>query len=110
MGFVITCSNKGCYASTDALLDLTTNVVICRDCGKPIDSVTSFAKVTLKSLGQTTKGQKKARALEFDCQTCNKKVVPSLKDGKIICSECENEMKNVPTTFRHVIELMGKKL
>jgi Zn finger protein HypA/HybF involved in hydrogenase expression len=109
MAMIITCTNKGCFKSSEALLDLNTNEVICRECGNPIQQVTSFAKVSLKSLGQTTKGQKKVRQLEFDCLSCNKKVQPMLKNGKIICSECKKEMENVPTTFKHVVEMIGKK-
>ena len=109
MGMFISCTNKGCFASTEALLDVTTNDVICRDCGKPITGITSFAKVSLKTLGQTTKGQKKSQKLEFDCLSCSKKVQPILVGGKITCPDCKVEMKNIPVTFRHVVELLGKK-
>ena len=105
----ISCSNKGCFKTTEALLDEKTDEVICRECGKAIPSVTSFAKVSLKTLGQTTKTQKKAKALEFDCGNCRKKVQAVVKNGKIVCTQCGKEMKNVPVSFKAVIEMMGKK-
>jgi len=109
MGFSITCTNLGCFDTTDALLDIETNEVICRNCGKSIKGVTSFAKVSLKTLGQTTTAQKKAKSLQFDCENCKKKVQPILKNDKIICPDCNKEMKNVPVTFKYAIELLSKK-
>lgn len=105
---VIACTNKGCFKSTEALLDVSTDEVICRECGKSIIQVTSFAKVALKTLGQTMKARKKAKQLELDCLNCNRKVAPKLKNNLIVCSDCGKEMKNVPASFRYVVEMMGR--
>ena len=49
MPFMICCDNKGCFETTEALLEPNTNEVHCAACGKAIQSVTHFAKVQLKA-------------------------------------------------------------
>jgi len=93
MGFLICCDNKGCFETTEALLDPESNKVYCAACGEEIKSVTHFAKVQMKSLGQTMKNQKKSRAFEVNCPFCRKVAQPIVgRDGSISCTGCGSEL------------------
>lgn len=95
MPFLICCDNKGCYETTEALLDLESNQVHCAACGKPIQSVTHFAKVQMKTLGQTMKNQKASRAFSVNCSYCGRLAQPIVgRDGSITCSACNTELSS----------------
>jgi hypothetical protein len=95
MPFLICCDNKGCYETTEALLNPETNDVHCAACGKPINSVTHFAKVQMKTLGQTMKNQKVSRAFSVNCSYCGKVAQPIVgKNGSITCSACKAELSS----------------
>ncbi len=95
MPFMICCDNKGCYETTEALLDPKTNNVHCAACGNVINSVTHFAKVQLKTLGQTMKNQKTNRAFSVNCPNCGKAGQPIVgKDGSITCTVCKSELSS----------------
>jgi len=95
MPFLICCDNKGCYETTEALLNPETNEVHCAACGKVIKSVTHFAKVQMKTLGQTMKNQKASRAFSVSCPSCGKTAQPIVgRDGSITCSVCSTELSS----------------
>lgn len=93
MPFLICCDNKGCYETTEALLEPSSNQVHCAACGKVIESVTHFAKIQMKTLGQTMKNQKASRAFSVNCSYCSKLAQPTVgKNGSISCSSCGSEL------------------
>jgi uncharacterized Zn finger protein (UPF0148 family) len=93
MGFLICCDNKGCYETTEALLEPKENIVYCAACGKSVNSVTHFAKVQMKTLGQTMKNQKTSRAFSVNCNYCGKAGQPIVgRDGSITCSNCKSDL------------------
>lgn len=93
MPFLICCDNKGCFETTEALLEPKSNLVYCGSCGKEIKSVTHFAKVQMKSLGQVMKNKKTNRAYSIDCSKCNVNGQPFVgKDGSIFCRNCQSNI------------------
>jgi len=107
MAFLIQCSNKGCYQSTEALLD-SNNKVICAKCSKEIVNVTEFMKKQMKSAGQVLKNIKKEFA--FKCASCNVIDQPIIKGDLFYCSSCNKEMKNISEPFKIILkEKLGKK-
>ena len=107
MGILITCDNKGCYDSMEPLLNINTNEVICSSCGKPIQSVTQFMKIQLKSLGQTTKSQKSNQAYAVKCSSCGLVAQPTVTpQGAITCSRCGSQIENLPPPVAQMLRLM----
>jgi len=90
MPFSVYCDNKGCGKNTEPLLNLETNEAECVDCGGVIKSITSFAKIQLKSLGQIKRDDKKQQAFSVQCKACKKAAVPEINsEGTILCSLCK---------------------
>lgn len=110
MGFLITCDNKGCFETMEPLLDKNTDRVFCTVCGKEITSVTYFAKVQMKSMGQTMNNQKTSQAFSVRCNFCGAAGQPTIgADGKIHCSTCKSHMDHLSPPFAHVIrQMIGK--
>jgi uncharacterized Zn finger protein (UPF0148 family) len=105
MGFLVYCDNKGCGKDQEPLLDLETNEVVCRECSKPIKSVTPFAKAQMKALGQIKRQTQRQEAFSVKCATCQKQGQPKLNEqGQIICSFCRKEMTEIPKPFQQVIK------
>lgn len=112
MPFNIHCTNKGCGHQTEALLNENTDQVECRDCGKEIANITSFAKVQLKSLGQVSRRFKTQEAFSVKCTTCQKEVPPKLsKSQEIVCGACASPLTTLSAPFRQILKdnLRGPK-
>lgn len=99
MPFMIQCDNKGCFKQSEALLSVDDNNVICGECGKSIKNVTHFAKVQLKTIGQTTKANKPSKAFSVLCKICNKNDQPKIMNGKVICAHCNGEIVYLSQAF-----------
>jgi hypothetical protein len=109
MGVLITCDNKGCFQSVEPLLNVSTNEVICTNCGKPINSVTHFMKIQLKTLGQTMKKQETNKAYSVFCSKCGNNSQPFVaRDGTICCSNrnCGAPITNLSAPMAHMIRTM----
>lgn len=104
MAFIINCDNKGCWQAQAALLDVKTNEVLCKECGKPIQNVTHFAKVQLKSLGQTTKTAKTQQTYSVKCNHCSVTAAPVLSEGKVNCKSCSKELTGLSNTFMNLLK------
>ena len=104
MPFFIQCDNKGCFKNSEALIDSLSNDVFCSECGGTIKNVTHFAKVQLKSLGQTTKKQKTSKAFSVTCKFCNKTETPKIKDSKVFCTFCDKELNYLSPPFIQAIK------
>ncbi len=84
----LTCTNRGCMKTTsDSLLDEKANVVICSECGKPIEGITEFTKRSMKGMDKVTKSQSKS-SFTVDCPNCKKKGQPKMKKNKPVCYNC----------------------
>lgn len=93
MPVIISCDNKGCFKSQEALLDLATNEVVCCECGKDIKNISTFTKRTLKDTGQIKKDNN-FKAYGVKCVKCNKMSSPlRTPANKIICSLCSEELE-----------------
>ena len=99
MAFIIQCDNRGCLQTQAALLDVESNNVICAECGNTITNVTHFAKIQLKSLGQTTKRVKSQQTYSVKCNHCSASGVPTLAEDKLICKSCNKEITGLSSTF-----------
>jgi len=88
---IINCNTKGCMKTTEAKLDLTTNEVICEECGNPIGNLTEFLKRTLKSIGQVIKSEKKT-AFQSMCINCKKNQPLKIKGRTVFCTVCDHQV------------------
>lgn len=88
----LTCTNKGCgKTSSDGLLDVKLNMVICPECGKPIDGVTEFTKRSMIGLGKVRKTEINL-AFVVDCAKCKKRGQPNLKGNNAFCQHCAEQL------------------
>lgn len=100
------CSGK--KITTTAKLDLESNEVICDLCGE-ILNISNFTKNSMKQRGEVIKNKKK-KASQFDCLTCNKLVSTEVIDGKIIGENCRGDCKfNISKFMIKAIEISKVK-
>ena len=84
----LTCTNKGCgKTSSDSLLDEKSNMVICAECGKPIEGITDFTKRSMKGMDKVIKNQSKS-SFTVDCPNCKRKGQPIMKKNAPACFNC----------------------
>ena len=93
MAIFLECDNKGCFKSNAALLDKTTNEVMCAECGKEIKSISPFMKNQLRFSGQCKKSIKTEYKV---CKHCNKEVVPIIKKDQAYCGSCGKNLEISP--------------
>ena len=106
---LITCSNKGCFKTTEAKIDRDTMDVYCDECGKVIENLSDFIKKALVSSGQVLRFAKK-KAFQVFCNNCKQNVDVSLVDGGkggAVCSKCGNDLK-LSQSFLQSIVLMNE--
>ena len=106
MGFLMHCDNKGCGKDQEPLLDTQTNEVYCVECNRVINSVTHFAKVQMKTLGQIKRDEKQRQAFAVECASCKKKSAPVLtKEDRVQCSLCHTDItEKIAKPFLQVIK------
>lgn len=105
MAFVIFCDNKGCKKpEQEPLLDVATNKVYCSECGGEIKSVTTFAKASMRGMGQVKREAKSQQAFSVKCNGCSKTNQPLLKKTLLLCPNCGREHDGIPKTYAHAIK------
>ena len=106
---LISCDNKGCMQSTNALLDTSNMTVVCANCGKVIKTVSEPMKRTLKSFGQILRTEEK-KAFMMACKNCNanREVVLSQDSQTTVCKVCHSEVK-VHAAMKQAIMEIGRK-
>jgi len=91
---IIRCNPK-CKKSdgfTDGSLDVDTNDVICGECGDVVQTVSSYAKISMKANGDIIRTKKK-KAFVFPCNTCEDDVETQFVKGILVGKECPNDQK-----------------
>jgi len=88
---LITCTTKGCMATSEAKLDRDSGEVICEDCGNPIAGITPFMKKSLESVGQVLRSKAK-QAFQAACKTCNQNRTLYVKEDKAYCKVCNTQV------------------
>ena len=112
MGFLTFCDNKGCGKQMMPLLNLETNNVECTECSRPINSITSFAKTQMKSLGQVKRDEQKKQAFAVQCRFCKKENAPKLgSENEILCSICGKHLDYLTAPYVHAVRqfLLSRK-
>ena len=109
MGFLINCTNKGCYKSQEAYLDLSDNEVYCSECGKMIPNINHFTKSQMKTLNQVRKNNGRIKAYAQRCNSCKNEDLPKLINNKLACSKCSKELPNISKPFEILIREAIKK-
>lgn len=102
---MILCTNKGCLSYSEAKLNVDTNEVICDNCGKTVDNLTSIMRNALKQNGQIVR--KSNKKLMLACNKChaNREIVLD-QNNKTICSICHTEIQ-VYAQFKMAIKEAG---
>lgn len=116
MGFTIQCDNKGCRKYQDPSVDLKGSEdpdkweVICEECGQPIKSVTYFAKVQMRHMGQILKQKKHKEAFVVKCEHCLKEAKPKIGlNETLICVHCGKEFTNLTEEFKRMLLTVLRK-
>lgn len=109
---ILQCTNKGCFASGEHLLDDKAGdngegQVICIECGESIN-VPRTTKVILKSLGQIRKNV--ATGLQFLCKECGTRDRPILKKMSktqtiAVCKKCSKQLE-IPPSFIQALKFI----
>jgi len=102
---LVTCNNKGCMKSSDALLDPKTGEVICQECGQPITNISESMKRTLKSFGQVVRAERKAFMMACPSCRANREVVMT-QDDETVCKDCHKPII-VHAAFKLAMEEAG---
>jgi len=106
MAFVAYCDNKGCMKQMEPLLDKKTNEVFCTECGKTINNLTHFAKISLRDMGQIKRTSENKEAFALECKGCKQLHKPRLQNNKPICVICGKEYENVTSSFIQMLKTL----
>lgn len=102
--FETNCDNKGCGKYQPPVLDISTNQVLCTECGQEIQSISPFAKTTLKSMGQVKRDPTPSEAFSVKCTGCLKTSKPNLVKNTLICPYCGKQHQNLSPFFINAIK------
>lgn len=102
--FLMYCDNKGCGKENEPLLDVASDKVHCSTCGKVIEGVTSFTKVSMKSIGQVKRTIKTQTAYSVLCEGCKESNQPLLEKNKLICPSCKKSHDNMSAPYAHAMK------
>lgn len=106
---LLTCDQKKCQKSSNALLDTKTNEVICQECNKPITNISDAMKRSLKSFGQIVRTSAK-KAFMVYCRKCNaNREIVLNKNNATVCKDCHSAVA-VHAAFRQALKEAGQKL
>lgn len=109
MGFLMTCTNKGCYKTMEPLLNLEDNKVYCTYCNKYMVNVSPFTVNQMKHLNQVKKSSPARVAFSVTCPKCSEKALPKISGDIVICSNCNAELNNIlPNSIIHTIKQFVK--
>lgn len=103
MSFSVYCNNKGCGKTQIPLLDTDTNEVICSECNKSINSITSFAKAQMKAMGLVKKASATRQAFAVGCKACKKSATPVVKDNVLTCCSCNAPLTDINKPYETAI-------
>lgn len=103
---LISCDNKGCFKTSNALFDKENDNVICQECGNAITNVSTAMKRTLVSFGQIVRTEQRKGFL-MACKTCNaNRQVVLNQHGDTICKQCHSPIA-VQKAFLAAMESTG---
>lgn len=88
---LLQCQNKGCVQLNEAKLDMSTDQVICSECGKPIENISVFAKRTLKQVGQVIRTSNSP--WQKQCLKCNVLRDLVVSGEEALCKVCRMPVK-----------------
>jgi ribosomal protein L37AE/L43A len=107
--------NQGCKKSdgfTDGSLDVDSNEAICNECGETLNTVSSYAKLSMKTNGDILRS-KNRKAFMFPCQTCDTNVEAQFINGILVGKNCSNNFEgckiNVTEHMSKAIEEVQKR-
>ena len=109
---IIGCTNKGCFAQEEHLLNEADDTVYCLKCHGVVN-VPRTTKATLRTLKQLKRPSKKG--LSFQCQHCKVIDRPLLKTlaNKVtvaVCKSCGQVLENVPAPFIEALKIVGPEM
>jgi len=102
---LINCNNKGCMQGSNALLDESTNEVICKECDQPITNLADTMKRALKSVGQIVRSERKAFLLACGACKANREVVMD-QNKQTVCKTCFEPI-TIHAAFKMAMEEAG---
>lgn len=103
MTFLIQCNNQGCFQLQSSQLDVSTNQVICMNCGNEIKNITDFAKQQLKRSGQITGKNKSQKSHAIKCTHCQLIDLPKIENDSFLCVGCNKEL-DISIPFKKLLK------
>lgn len=105
---LISCNNKGCFASDYHKLDAETNEVVCANCGGNISNISSYMKKNLASAGQVFKRARTSG--ELKCRSCDFTAAPILIEHaggllEVACVKCRVPDTHLTKYFLEALKL-----
>lgn len=82
--------NKVCKEIVDASLDVDEDVAICNQCEEILDSVTKFARLSMKANGDVRQS-KNRKAFVFMCKTHGKMTEVFYKNSRLKGKNCPDD-------------------
>jgi len=104
---LIDCTTRGCLKQNEAKLDVSTDKVICEECGNEI-AVTRFTKKALKDLGQIVRGKEK-KPFQALCKNCNANKSLYVSEDKAYCEDCRSQVHITPAFLQGLKIYLGNK-
>lgn len=106
MSFTCFCDNKGCGKEMSPVVDKTTLVAYCTECGKSINNVSIFMRRQLVANNQVRRDEKKKLAWAVKCHVCKKEGPPKLsKDDNLECSFCGVTLTELSKPFAESVKV-----
>jgi hypothetical protein len=88
---LIKCTTRGCFAETEAKLDVKNDTVICESCGNVIERITPYIKRALKDSGQILRN-KQIKPFQSYCLACKVNKSLYLDGGRAFCKDCGSQV------------------
>jgi hypothetical protein len=102
------CDNQGCRKEMRPVVDKTTLIAYCTECGKPVNNISPFMRRQMAANGQVQRDEKKKLPWAIKCsiKECGKEGPPNLtKDNKLVCSFCGQECTSLAKPFAEMIKV-----
>lgn len=104
----ITCTNKGCYKTTnESKLNKDAMKVFCAECKKEVTGISDFIKQSMISIGQVERSTPGKDG--YECPSCKKISPATLKKDTFVCKFCGSNLKLSPIFERALKTNFGRK-
>lgn len=111
MNFRIHCDNKGCRKEMEPVVDKDTLQAYCTVCNEEVKCINIFMRRQMAATGMVRKNIKQKMPWSVKCKAkaCEKEAPPVIKDKKVFCFYCGDEMTHLTKPFVEILKQNLKK-